>query len=203
VKFTAHCINLDKRPERWQQFTAQRLPFVVNRFSAIEHEHGNIGCTLSHIEVMRKCKPGEYLLIFEDDAELLTGIEPLFEALGQLPERFDVLYLGANIWGADELKLKEKWKTRRHSENLIQIMGAWCLHAYFVGYDFCQRIMNTPIEQIHARRNLDTYIARVIQPEGNCYIVDPLMFIQRMNYSDITQTERKYNMIERYGKAKD
>jgi hypothetical protein len=198
MKFTAHCINLKKRPERWSLFSQQNIPFAVNRFEAIEMKQGNIGCTLSHIEVMKKCKPDEYLLIFEDDAEILGSWELFFNALDQLPENFDVLYLGANVWTAEELRLNEKWEVKQYSENLHTLMGGWCLHAYFVGYEFCQRIINTPIEQIHQYRNLDTYFARRIQPQGNCYMIEPMMAVQRMNYSDIANEERRYDMLSKF-----
>jgi len=202
MKFSAHCINIDNRTDRWQQFTSQGLPLRVSRFSAIEHEHANTGCTLSHIEVMRKCKPDEYMLIFEDDAYLLTDFDIFYKTLEQLPEKFDIMYLGATLWTAEELKLKEQWTVKRHSENLLKIMGAWSLHAYFIGYDFCQRIINTSIQHIHARRNLDTYNARVIQPEGNCYMIDPLMFIQKRTALDIERGEKDYGMEQRFEKMK-
>ena len=43
----------------------------VERFSAVEHERGIAGCTLSHYEIIKKCKKDgcKNVLIFEDDVE--------------------------------------------------------------------------------------------------------------------------------------
>jgi GR25 family glycosyltransferase involved in LPS biosynthesis len=66
-------INLDNRPDRKQHFENQKLKFPVlqniERFSAIEHKNGAIGCGKSHIQVLQMCQKfdEESFLICEDD----------------------------------------------------------------------------------------------------------------------------------------
>ena len=65
-------INLDKRADRnnhMQNITKHLFFQSITRFSAIEHTQGAVGCTLSHIDCLKKLsqKNDDYYMILEDD----------------------------------------------------------------------------------------------------------------------------------------
>jgi len=68
----AYVINLDKRPDRWQQFQEDWKDTGLNfiRMSAIEHKSGGVGCTRSHLALIQHAKDNNmpYILVLEDDA---------------------------------------------------------------------------------------------------------------------------------------
>jgi len=103
-----YCINLDRRPDRWEHASEQFQKFGINveRFSAIDHEEldnippnikrGAYACTLSHCEIIEKCKNDnvENVLIFEDDVVLDDDILNVFENnINHIP-RWDMIYFG-------------------------------------------------------------------------------------------------------------
>lgn len=106
------CINLDRRPERWQQM---KLKFArhgvqsVSRFAAIDsdqielplnwpHTPGAYGCLRSHVEVVRNARDlgVSSVLIFEDDVAFHDDFESKFAtAIADLPGDWDMLFFGA------------------------------------------------------------------------------------------------------------
>ena len=68
-----YVINLDKRPDRWIQINKlfSNIPFVLERFSAINHTEGMKGCGLSHSALIQMAKNNNLpsSLIMEDDCE--------------------------------------------------------------------------------------------------------------------------------------
>ena len=76
-------INLDSRLDRLEQFTQQINTYFsggilearVERFPAIQHSHGLLGCSMSHLEVIKKAKTAgsRYTLVFEDDFEFIVS----------------------------------------------------------------------------------------------------------------------------------
>ena len=71
-------INLDKRGGRNTKTIKQLMKLGItkpNRFSAIEHEYGIIGCALSHIKVIENAIDKElpYICVFEDDIDIIEA----------------------------------------------------------------------------------------------------------------------------------
>lgn len=106
------CINLDRRPRRWQRIEAElaRHGFEsVERFSAIDgdvvekpahwtHSAGAYGCLLSHVQVVRDARDSgaPNVLIFEDDAVLDPEFDDKFARfIKEVPDDWDMLYFGA------------------------------------------------------------------------------------------------------------
>jgi len=54
----AFVINLDFRKNRFKEVQQEFLPFGIEceRFSAIRHEKGALGCTLSHLALIARAK---------------------------------------------------------------------------------------------------------------------------------------------------
>ncbi len=116
-------INLDRAPERLAQVTRrldglglpfERLPAVDARAftpaqralldePAFHRRHGmtplpgELGCYLSHIEVMRRflASDADMALVLEDDVQLHTTLPAVLQALQACPGRWDVVKLSA------------------------------------------------------------------------------------------------------------
>lgn len=94
-------INLDTRPDRRAQIEAEcaRLGIAVDRFPACRDKTPSIGCTRSHLEVLKLARDrgDPSVLIFEDDFEFLVSKETLDDVLQNLPEDYDVVMLSYNL----------------------------------------------------------------------------------------------------------
>lgn len=119
----AWVINLDRSPERLAAISAQLeglgLPWTRQRavdakaftpeqqalldVAEYHRKHGKepvpgeLGCYLSHVEVMQAflTGPHEYALILEDDADLLPELPAVLAALEACPQRWDMVKLSA------------------------------------------------------------------------------------------------------------
>lgn len=105
------CINLDRRPERWDRVQARFAAAdvgAVERFPAVDghaagvpaswpYSVGAYGCLQSHLAVVReaRARERESILILEDDVVLADGFHEKFqERVCRLPPDWDMLYFG-------------------------------------------------------------------------------------------------------------
>ena len=87
-------INLDTRKDRLDEFFVEcgkvNMDLTkVERFSAIPRsDHPCVGCTLSHLEVVKLAKQRGYknVLIFEDDFQFLVSEETFYKNLSEFFE---------------------------------------------------------------------------------------------------------------------
>lgn len=72
-------INLDESVDRKKNIENMDFKIKMDRFQAVKHENGNIGCTMSHIKLLKSLLNDEgsnentYFLIVEDDIEILNN----------------------------------------------------------------------------------------------------------------------------------
>lgn len=101
-------INLDKRTDRLEEITQEikklHLTDVTKRFPAYYSSVGIVGCTKSHLELLKLAKNHKlpYILILEDDFEFLVNQNELLEYFEELEKyekknNFDVCFLSYNI----------------------------------------------------------------------------------------------------------
>ena len=82
-------INLDHRIDRRTEiegefashFGGTILEHRIERFPAIKHQQGLFGCSLSHLEVIKRARKSgaKYVIIFEDDFQFIVSKE-IFKA---------------------------------------------------------------------------------------------------------------------------
>ena len=81
------CINLKHRPDRMEKimniFTDQSY-FKVNRFDAIKHDNGAIGCLSSHLEIVKQNIDKPYVIVIEDDLILNDTMENIYNTISLL-----------------------------------------------------------------------------------------------------------------------
>lgn len=181
------CINLNRRPERWQQM---QLKFKrhgihpVSRFPALDgdeleipahwrHTTGAYGCLLSHVEVVREARRRgvSSVFIFEDDVVFDPHVQKKFRAsIEQLPADWDMLYLGA-LHKDEPLKV---------SDHISRITEANSTYAYALR----DTVFDAFIElNLKAETVLDMN-SLVLQRQFNCYCFMPHLAWVETDYSD-------------------
>jgi glycosyl transferase family 25 len=97
-------INLERRKDRRQQIEQELVSMDLSgiRFEAIATNPGYIGCTESHLEVLRQARQAQAssVAIFEDDFQFIVSKEVFQDQIRTFMESnvpYDVLMLSYNI----------------------------------------------------------------------------------------------------------
>lgn len=191
-------INLEHRVDRRElvKDELKKLPISYSFFDAINgHEldysgpllKGEIGIKFTHIKILQKCieENLDSCFIFEDDVELHDNVyEELLKALVDLPEKVDLLYLGASHHQPPILI----------KGNIYSISHSYCAHAVFINKNIFQELLNylLKIEQYP----LDVIYA-MLQPTLNSYAIYPHLAWQKNTYSDIQNKFIDYEFLKR------
>ena len=188
----AYCINLDERTDRWEQVQSQieLLGLKVERFSAIKKKRGHDGCILSHIALWDRLKDQDTFMIIEDDIKVRVDNpkEILNKAMSQLPDDWDMLYLGATLNQPPE----------RISENLVRIKQAWTTHAII--YNNQNGVVDAILEEMDDFK-VDVVLANSIQHKFKCFMTFPMICTQTEGFSNIINKHTTYQAItDRYDK---
>jgi glycosyl transferase, family 25 len=184
------CINLDRRPERWQQMQRkfhQHGIRSVRRFSALDgdnmklpanwvHTPGAYGCLLSHVQVVRQAQRlgVSSVLIFEDDVVFDDQFEEKFGAcIEQLPPDWDMLFFGA-------LHKDEPIKV---SDNIARITQANSTFACALKSTVFEAFieLNRKTEEVLDNNSL------ILQQRFNCYCFMPHLAWVETDHSDAQQ----------------
>ncbi len=186
-----YCINLDERVDRWEQAQKEFKKLGINeveRFSAVKHEKGAIGCRESHLNIIKEAKElglGN-ILIFEDDVlvleEHLNKIESALNELKTLD--WELFYFGATV-DPNVGRLSSVTPT------IVRTNFAYTTHAYAINNSMFDFILeNAPYQPI-----IDVFYNRNIVPRGNSYIINPMLCIQQESYSDIEKHHANYGWM--------
>ena len=192
-------INLNERIEKNKNTIQELKRFGINkpnRFEAITHEIGIVGCVKSHIKCIEIAKEREYpfVCIFEDDI-VFRNIRMCRTMINKyIDTDYDVLYIGCRV-----LDNKYEFITGE----LININSAYCNHAYIVKSHYYDTIlknlyqgMNLKIKagkDAHDKRqseeyNNDVYIGS-LQKRDKWYTFYPHFASQKNGYSDNFNTD--------------
>jgi len=195
-------INLNKRAERNKNAIEQLKLLGINkpnRFEAIEHEIGIVGCAKSHIKCIELAKERNYpfVCIFEDDV-VFRDIEECQKMINKyIGTDYDVLYMGCKV--TDN-------KYEFINEELIRINNAWCNHAYIVKSHYYDKLLENLYEGINlkikagkeshekgesSQYNNDVYIGS-LQRVDKWYSFYPHFASQKNGYSDDFNEERNF-----------
>ena len=179
-------INLDHRTDRRIEIEKELSRYFsiekIQRFSAIRHDHGGIGCTKSHIAVleMAKEKGWKNYLVVEDDA-IFSNFGKGYPLLEKLVEKtFDVITLGTVF--------------AKHTAEYKLVSGQTTT-AYIVQNHYYDTLLQNFREGLNGFLltgnypvySIDQYWKR-IQPRDNWFCVIPSLMIQREGYSDIERS---------------
>jgi len=189
-------INLDKRTDRREQieYELQRMGLKGERFSAVYHEFGEYGCSVSHYKVLQIAKARGYknILIFEDDFEFIVSkevFEQNMEALANVD--FDIVMLGYSI---------QKWEP--YSPLLMKVNDATTTSGYIINEKFYDALIDNLKENItkliqtreHWHYTIDQ-CWKVLQPTSKWYAFNERIGVQRASFSDIENIYQDYRGV--------
>jgi hypothetical protein len=188
------CINRASRTDRWYHFLkmCRSTGITADRFEAHEGSmpdgsfSGNYGCTASHRGVLELISHHGWkrTLIFEDDADevkpgryadhakdRLPFKEQWEKILPEIPDDWDALYLGGGYASKPQGRL---------SPSIIRVNTMMTTSSYAVTHQFARKIC----PHIHGVGPIDCLISNHL-PTAKAYCVQPRLFVQYENESDI------------------
>ena len=197
-------INLDRRTDRRHQIESElkRMrvpPAKIERFAAIENAEGCIGCSLSHLAVLRRARREQWpnVLVLEDDFCLCADADRLETRLGEVfrSPRFDVFMLAYSIPGA-------KLEGEEGPGTVVPTQNAQTTAAYLVHRDFYDTLIDNVAEGVQLLQRqpfrhwdfaVDQYWKR-LQPKSRWFHSVPRLGFQRASYSDCAQKFTDYGV---------
>lgn len=193
------CINLDRRPDRWQRIHAELTHHKfqsVQRFSAIDghttdipahwtHSAGAYGCLRSHVQVVSEARDSgaPNVLIFEDDAVLDPEFENKFARfIEEVPDDWDMLYFGA-------LHKDEPIKISGHVGRITKANSTF---AYALKHTVFDEFitLNARAEDV---LDMNSY---ALQQRFNCYCFIPNLAWVTAEYSDVQNRLERHWYLE-------
>jgi len=189
-------INLDKRTDRKEHVENEFKKIGITnpvRLSAIELEHGALGCTYSHIMCVQYAIQNnlDVICICEDDIMFLDP-EQFVQSLTKFNETvkdWDVLFLSGNNFKPYE----------EINDVCIKIHNCNCGTGYIVKKPYYQKLLHNLIEgsqyfkysRAHWLYALDVYW-KTLQKNDNWYLLIPISVTQYASYSDIEKKDTDY-----------
>lgn len=199
-----YVINLDSRLDRMTEFREGMKSFglldheideKIKRVSGVVSENGPnaIGCTLSHLNIVKNAKAAGYekILVFEDDAiPYLNGIKQIDSVIKDIKnEDWDIYYLGYNSHQPLDLYCK----------NSLKAKDLFSTHAIIYKSSFFDKFINDYENGLI--EIFDVWLRYSVQTTMKCLASYPMLFIQSTSYSDIEKKNVNYDVqIERYKK---
>jgi glycosyl transferase family 25 len=184
-------INLERRKDRLEQIQQELSifpPEKVQRFNAISHEKGAIGCSMSHIAVLEMAISQNWknVLIVEDDMQWSNFSEVILRSL--LSQPYDVIGLGGTFVRYN----KHTYKASFFSTTTAYVISNHYYSVLLQNFkEGCQKLIESYEPPKYA---LDRYWQQ-IQSRDDWYIIMPPICIQRPSYSDIENTNVNYNSL--------
>ena len=192
-------INLETRSDRKDHVEQQlrNVGLEGTRFDAIRHEVGAIGCTMSHLELLRmaKRKRLDHIMIVEDDILFLNPevFQSSMERFLASERPFDVLLLAGNNMGP----------FRVEDDTCVQARRCFTTTGYLVREAYYDRLIDNIekglelLQEHPTKANLyaiDVYWT-ALQQQDVWYLLTPLSVIQMPDYSDIEQKQVNYSNL--------
>ena len=198
TRMIAKLSSLSVSIERVEAIDGQSLSFndMPLNFRGDEGEQARINqyATLqSHLKMIKLAKERKYkeVLILEDDVQFCSDFNERLEfALKEVPEDWDILYLGYTPSGFPNPKIKE------HIIRNKSDYGCWAMIIKESLYD---KIINL-YETIN--QPCDEIIKHYILLWHNCYSFIPFLCTVETDYSDIIMKTRSWGRISQQYKDK-
>jgi glycosyl transferase family 25 len=190
-------INLDHRTDRKNQIEEQINSFnLINyeRFPAISHSNGAIGCSKSHLAVIKKAKENNYknILVLEDDFEFIVNKDEFYNQINNLLQvPFDVCLLAYNTSNLYDSQYPFLYKIKD-----AQTTSAYIIQSHY--YDTLIAHWEYAIKMFEETNDDTKYTCdqswKYLQEKDNWYCFKMRIGKQRKSYSDIQKGITDYNI---------
>ena len=189
-------INLKYRIDRKKQIEKELNNFHIKyeRFDAIKHDIGIIGCGLSHLAVLEKAKELNLknVLIFEDDFKFIVDENTFWNEMNKFFNKnidYDVVFPSYNLL-----------ESQPYDDQLFKVLNSQSASCYIVNGKYLDKLINTMKEGVlllkqtgeHWNYANDQYWKK-LQPNDNWYAFNIRIGKQRTSYSDCANTIMEYN----------
>jgi len=183
-------INLDRRTDRLEEIQEelQKLDLTAERFRAIQHEEGLVGCGYSHLHIMKIAKERGYknVLILEDDFSFKVSKDEFENLLEQfftkVQDNYDVCMFSYG---------EEITETNNDLPFLVNIKSACDASAYIINGSYLDKLIelyevNIPLlEQTRMHWvYANDQVWKRLQAKDKWFGFAPRLGSQRPGYSD-------------------
>jgi glycosyl transferase family 25 len=191
----AFYINLERRTDRKELIEKELADkgLDVERFKALEHSQPAIGCTMSHLAVIKLARERKYdcVVVFEDDFEFLVTTEEWNRLITCLPASYDVVMMSYYTQ-----------KSEPHDDIFDRVHDAQTTSGYIVHSKFYDTLiahweegLRLFLENPHAHwlYILDQYW-KALQPVSEWYQFKKRLGRQRAGFSDLSNSFSDYGI---------
>ena len=191
-------INLDHRTDRKEALEKELVEFGLpyERFSAIKHDFGAVGCSKSHLAVLKLAKQRNYprVLILEDDFTFVVQHDNIKKIVKQIRDDgkpYDVCMISYNIVKSQDLP-ESYW--RKVIKNLTT--SGYIIQKHY--YDKLIEVIEPSIpllEKTHIKKKYAVdVITKELQHNDKWHYTKERIGKQRSGYSDIEYKDVNYNV---------
>lgn len=184
-------INLAKRTDRNEHMKKVTNIFgsKVQRFEAIEHESGRVGCSKSHVEVMKIAIASDWknVLVLEDDAEwnhTLRGYKE-FKSISQ--GIFDVILLGSSY----PTNITHNSKTSSSTGTHAYLVNRPYFSKLLMNFEEGASLLEQDAPTFRNDYTVDRYWWKLMEID-NWHLIAPNLMYQIDSYSDIAKFSTNY-----------
>lgn len=182
------CLTNDEAEWQIAQVEFNRVGLEVEKFQAVKEIGPHQSFSHSEREILLDFlhSDAQTLLHLEDDC-IFRDLGHLPQAVNELPEDWDILYLGANLiqWG-------DSPDPERYSEHLFRVRAAWTTHAIAYNKKCVRGILEK--QPMFSEKMFDNFLSDLL-PELNAFIVAPMVAYQRPRISSIWDRYDDYTPI--------
>jgi len=200
-----YCINLPSRTDRWNECLCQFRKYeifhnlqkvdglIYNNPAFNRKQNAQLGCWFSHYNVLKNAQKSNFtkILILEDD--FVFNFEPehlnlkLFSCINELPQNWDLFYLGAYFVKGYDYEAKTNY-----SKNLYKANTAFTTHAICYSKDGLNKVVfemeklfQSLLSTLENYDGLDWFYAKEFLHKNNCYASKEFLCGQKNGFSDI------------------
>ena len=161
-----------------------RVGLKADPFYSIKAEQPFKSFCLSQISILKEFLLTDHktFLALEDDV-LFKDLTHLPAALNELPEDWDIVYLGANV---------TEDRPEFYSHYLRRVRSAWTTHAVGYSRKAVEKIVESYKGDWENEGMYDDWLSRNFLPNNQCFIVAPMVAWQRDGFSDLWNRDASY-----------
>ena len=193
----ALCINLDKRPDRWEESLKEFNKIGLTEVKRVVGVDGDTiptvadlkpganGCRVSHAKAFANAKVNKYksFLLLEDDIEFHDGFNEMFDFMSpRIPDDWDMLYMCANPATGNRVRV---------ADNIYRLNGGYAAHCVI----FKDTVYEDAINALLFNYVQSDVTYAWLQSKYNAYLLYPHLAYQRTDFSDIEKEVVDYGLF--------
>lgn len=221
-----YCINMDSRLDRWENCLKNFEDYLINNYERVsgveisekdfqnlnQKSRSQLGCAISFYRIIKNAYENKFenILIFEDDFYFIYPKEKTEEILNNsikdLPEEWDIFYLGANVMYDFSNNPMSSFK-----DYLFKLNSAYCTHSIGLSKKGISLIIDKfPNEAIFIDKMLndyqaiDVFLSKDFCLENFCFIPNEMICLQSSSYSSIENVycDYSFDLMQRFENTK-